>query len=341
VRPPFFIDYDDSGLDDTDDGDGVPANDEPRITLYAMAGIQAADTVLLRVHVQGHDLLAVVDSGSSHNFIRDEVAHRLGVPLLPVRDGLNVIVANGDKLPCRGFYSALGIIVGTEPFNLSCFSLVLGGYDLILGTHWLRTLGPILWDFARLSMTCFINGRRVTWQGGRAPASCRQLQAEELLGRLLEEFVELFVAPTCLRPPRRHDHSIHLDAGAQPVAVRPYRYPQLQKDELERQCADMLDQGIIRLSTSAFSSPVLLVKKADGTWRFCVDYRALNAITIKDKFPIPVVEELLDELHGAQFFSKLDLRSGYHQVHMHVDDVEKTAFRMHRVITSSWSCRSG
>ena len=121
-----------------------------------------------------------------------------------------------------------------------------------------------------------------------------------------------------------------IDTGdARPIKQRPYRVSNSQKAEIDRHIFNMLDQNIIQVSASPWSSPVVLVKKKDGTTRFCVDYRKLNAVTRKDSYPLPRIDDALDSLFGSSFFSTLDLQSGYHQVAMHPNSKDKTAFISH------------
>lgn len=147
--------------------------------------------------------------------------------------------------------------------------------------------------------------------------------------QLITDYTELFQEPTTLPRTRPLDHHIELIPGVKPVNVKPYRYSPTQKDEIERQVKEMLINGVIQPSCSPFSSPVLLVKKKDSSWRFCIDYRQLNSITVKNKYPLPIVDELLDELKGAAWFTKLDMKSGYHQIRVLPQDVPKTAFKTH------------
>ena len=130
-----------------------------------------------------------------------------------------------------------------------------------------------------------------------------------LILQLLEQFKDLFEEPMALPPSRGVlDHKIPLIPGSTPVSISPYRYPLKQRDIIESLVQEMPDKGIVQHSSSPFASPVVLVRNKDGTWRLCVDYRELNKQTVNDKFPIPVLEELIDELARATIFSKIDLR---------------------------------
>lgn len=146
---------------------------------------------------------------------------------------------------------------------------------------------------------------------------------------LLQKYADIFEEPMALPPTRNCDHTITLMPDAHPFSLRPYKYSYDQKDAIEHMITEMLKVGTVVPSQSCFASPALLVKKKDSTWRLCVDYRKLNAMTIKNKYTIPVVEDLLDELKRAVLFSKIDLRHGYHQVRMKESDEFKTAFRTH------------
>ena len=125
---------------------------------------------------------------------------------------------------------------------------------------------------------------------------------------------------------REVQHHIDVEVGSKPPYRPPYRLGSAEQDELEEQIKDLLAQGFIRPSCSPYGAPVLFVPKKDGRWRMCIDYRALNKQTVKDRYPLPWIDLLLDRLGQAKVFSKLDLAQGYHQIAMTEESVEKTAF---------------
>lgn len=337
-----------------------PELNSAQISLHALLGHTIPQTLKVKGQIQHNPVVILIDSGSTHNFIQDRIAKQLNLPLRQSQS-FQVLVGNGEELTCDSICHQMALSMGSHIFSVDLFVLPLSGADIVLGVQWLKTLGPVLTDYEQLTMQFMKDGTRVLLKGEpkASPSQSSLHQLKRLvathsvdtyyhiqlipseppsptqpvfnpqLESLLQQYQHLFSTPSNLPPPRPTDHRISLKNGSNPVNVRPYRYPQFQKREIENQIKTMLDQGIIRPSCSAFSSPVLLVRKRDGSWRFCVDYRALNAITNKDRFPIPAIEELLDELYGTKWFSKLDLRAGYHQIRMSPTDIEKTAFRTH------------
>ena len=145
---------------------------------------------------------------------------------------------------------------------------------------------------------------------------------------VVNEFPDVFPDELPGLPPDREiEFSIDLIPGAEPVSKAPYRMAPVEMKELAKQLQELLDKGVIRPSVSPWGAPVLFVKKKDGSMRLCIDYRELNKLTIKNKYPLPRIDDLFDQLKGACCFSKIDLRSGYHQLKIKPEDIPKTAFR--------------
>ncbi len=160
-------------------------------------------------------------------------------------------------------------------------------------------------------------------------AKSSKMSEDPKVRKMLAQYRDVFPEdlPAGLPPKRDVDHRIELEQGSVPPTKAPYRMSPAELDELKKQLNELIEKKFIQPSKSPYGAPVLFVKKKDGSMRMCVDYRALNKLTIKNKYPLPRVDELLDRLHGAKFFSKIDLRSGYHQVRIVEGDVLKTAFR--------------
>ena len=143
----------------------------------------------------------------------------------------------------------------------------------------------------------------------------------------VSEFSEVFPTDLPGLPPDRDiDFCIDVEPGTRPISIPPYRMAPAELKELKEQLQDLLSKGFIRPSVSPWGAPVLFVKKKDGSMRMCIDYRQLNKVTIRNKYLIPRIDDLFDQLQGASVFSKIDLRSGYHQLKVRAEDIPKTAF---------------
>ncbi|GJV31005.1 putative reverse transcriptase domain-containing protein [Tanacetum coccineum] len=130
-----------------------------------------------------------------------------------------------------------------------------------------------------------------------------------------------------LPPARQVEFQIDLIPGAAPIARAPYRLAPAEMQELSTQLQKLSDKGFIRPSSSPWGAPVLFVKKKDGSFRMCIDYREHNKLTIKNQYPLPRIDDLFDQLQGSRVYFKIDLRSGYHQLRVREEDISKTAFR--------------
>jgi hypothetical protein len=311
---------------------------------------------------KGSVAVALADTGSTNTFMDEAFALQHNIAMTPVK-ARTVIVAGGSELSSDAVAKNCTFSIQGKKFTTDFRILKLKGSDIILGVNWFKQYNPVTFDFIGRTLTIGIQGTSHTFRDHLVPKDnflisnedCNKLLEQGAVGyvlynpesksatsaneavlpipdelvEILNRFQDLFTEPMGLPPHRAADHGIPLTPGVKPPNIRPYRMSHSQKNIVEKLVSQMLKNSEIRLSCNPFSSPAILVRKKDKSWRLCVDYRSLNALTVKNKFPIPIIEDLLDEIFGANIFSKLDLRSGYHQIRMKPEDIHKTAFSSH------------
>jgi hypothetical protein len=322
-----------------------------------LVSLGESHTMKVEGKIQDVALLVLIDSGASHNFISPKVTNALGLTITPTVVK-SIKLGDGHRVMTSGVCEGIKMKLDNIEVSIDALVLDLGGMDMVLGVAWLSTLGKVMMDWKAMTMQFSYCNQLVKLQGQGSQlvrqgylntyledkhnkvggdmwswwgAHFKSMEATipNDLTPILAEFHDVFKDTIQLPPERSQVHHINLYPNHGIINARPCRYPHHQKEEIEKQVAELLNVGVIRPSMSSFASHVILIKKKDISWRMFVDYRALNKATIPDKYPIPILDELLDELYGASIFSKIDLKSGYHQIRVHTDDIPKTAFRTH------------
>ncbi|GKB27859.1 putative reverse transcriptase domain-containing protein [Tanacetum coccineum] len=218
-----------------------------------------------------------------------------------------------------------------HPLNINLMPVELGSFDVIIGMDWLANHHAVIVCDEKIVRIPY--GDEVLIVQGDRSVTKKETEDKSEEKRLedvptVRDFPEVFPEDLPGLPPTRQvEFQIDLVPGAAPVARAPYRLAPTKLQELSTQLQELSDKGFIRPSSSPWGAPVLFVKKKDGSFRMCIDYRELNKLTVKNRYPLPRIDDLFDQLQGSRVYSKIDLRSGYHQLRVREEDIPKTAFR--------------
>jgi transposase InsO family protein len=306
----------------------------------------------------------LLDTGASDNFVSLAFTKLMGVKVQPIEN--EVTLGTGDKVPLKGCCE-IRVRLGDYQAQVPCFVSDLAlDFQVILGNAWLKA-HKAHFDFETGTVVLKKHNRRITLRSsksslqsakqstpGRIPKVLSAMQLKRAVKKgekvllcqlsevkmdnlkvpenvqsLLTEFADVFPdeLPSGLPPSRNVGHSIPTEIGAPPPFRPLYRLSPAETEEVRKTLSELLQRGYIEPSSSPYGAPVLFVSKKDGSLRMVQDYRFLNKITIKNRYPLPRIDDLLDKIGGSTHFSSIDLRSGYHQIRITDEDVPKTAFR--------------
>ena len=325
--------------------------------VFAMTQQEAAATpevITGMLSIFGRSARILIDPGATHSFVSKSFA------LYADREGseldCELVVATpvGHSVITKKVFKGCVIHIGEHELPADLICMEIRDFDVILGMDWLSCHHATVDCYEKVVQFESPDGHKFSFKGERRlmPSYViSAIQASKMLKKGCDAYIahvidtslgvqELHDVPVVgefsdvfpdelpgLPPDRELEFSIDVISGTTPISLAPYRMAPVELRELKEQLQELLDRGFIKPSSSPWGAPVLFVKKKDGSLRLCIDYRQLNRVTIRNKYPLPRIDDLFDQLKGAKVFSKIDLRSGYHQLKVREADIPKTAFR--------------
>ena len=304
--------------------------------------------------INNHYATVLFDTGADRSFVSTTFKALIDIIPTTLETKYSVELADGKLVETNSIIRGCTINLVGHPYNIDLMPIQLGSFDVVIGMDWLskyhaeiicdkkivripRSNGKFLiikgeGSQSKLNIISYLRTQRCLQKGCDAfLAYMTEKEPEEKQLKdvpIVRDFPEVFPEDLPGLPPQRQvQFHIDLVPGAAPVARSPYRLAPSEMQELSNQLQELLDKGFIRPSSSPWGAPVLFVKKKDGSFRMCIDYRELNKLTVKNRYPLPRIDDLFDQLQGSSYYSKIDLRSGYHQLRVREEDIQKTAFR--------------
>ncbi|GJU20680.1 putative reverse transcriptase domain-containing protein [Tanacetum coccineum] len=262
------------------------------------------------------------DTGADRSFVSNTISALINITPTTLESHYDVELANGEIIGVNTIIRGCSLNFINHPFNIDLMPVPLGSFDVIIGMDWLTKYHGVIICDEKIGCDVFL--AHVTTKEDKDKSKGKRLEDVSIV----RDFPEVFPEDLPGIPPARQvEFQIDLVPGAAPVAQAPYWLAPSEMKELAEQLQEIFEKGFIRPNSSPWGAPVLFVKKKDGSFRMCIDYHELNKLTVKNRYPLPRIDDLFDQLQGSSVYSKIDLRSGYHQLRVRKEDITKTAFR--------------
>ncbi|GJV61665.1 putative reverse transcriptase domain-containing protein [Tanacetum coccineum] len=312
------------------------------------------DVVTGTILVNSTPARVLYDSGASVSFVSFEFSKNLSTPPNRLPFPLEVEIAGKEIVVVSKVYRDVEIEIDDSVFKIDLIPIALGVFDIVIGMDWLDRYNVNILCSQKLVRVVNPQGQEITIYGDKRKGEfklCSMMKARKYLSHgcqafmahvidtsyekksandvpVVNEFLDVFPEDLPGIPPERQvKFRIDLIPGATPIAKNPYRLAPSEMKELMSQLQELLDKGFIRPSSLPWGALILFVRKKDGSMGMCIDCHELNKITVKNVYPLPRIDDLFDQIQGARWFLKIDLRSGYHQLKDQEEDIPKTAFR--------------